>query len=97
VTGKESAEGFVNLLRRTIRPGDLLGVCVDEWRRTATLPPRDRARLETAWAAEQARPARERSAVAAYRVLQAQLAPPPPDPRLPSPAAPERPRPFPNS
>lgn len=69
VTGKESAEGFVNLLRRTIRPAELTGVCVDEWRKTSTHAPHDRARLEEAWAAEQARPAKERNPVATYRTL----------------------------
>lgn len=69
VTGKESAEGFVNLLRRTIRPAELLNVCVEEWRKTSTLSPRDRACVEEAWAAEQTRPAKERNPVAAYRTL----------------------------
>jgi hypothetical protein len=74
IAGKESGEGFVNLLRRTIAPRDLLGACVDEWRKTATVGPAERARLEGAWAAEQARPRKERDAVAAYRALAAQLA-----------------------
>lgn len=74
VSGKESAEGFVNLLRRTIKPRDILGVCVEEWRKTAAHNSRDRARLEEAWASEQARPAKERSAVAAYETISRALA-----------------------
>jgi hypothetical protein len=34
VAGKDSAEGFVNLLRRSIAPRELLKTCVAEWRRT---------------------------------------------------------------
>lgn len=73
VTGKESAEGFVNLLRRTIPPGEVLGVCVEEWRKTATVSPADRARFEEAWATEQARTKKERNAMAGYRTLAAAL------------------------
>jgi hypothetical protein len=73
VTGKESAEGFENLLRRTIPPGDLLGVCVEEWRKTATVGAAERARLEEAWASEQARPAKQRNAVAAYQTIRQSL------------------------
>jgi hypothetical protein len=35
VTGKDSAAGFVNLLRRSIAPGDLLAVCFAEWKKSA--------------------------------------------------------------
>jgi hypothetical protein len=69
VSGKEAAEGFVHLLRRAIAPRDLLGVCVEEWRKTATVGAAERARLEEAWTAEQAKPRKERSAVGAYRAL----------------------------
>jgi hypothetical protein len=74
VTGKEAAEGFVNLLRRTIKPAALLEVCVDEWRKTSAHPSRERARLEEAWASEQARPPKEHNPLAAYRTLSAALA-----------------------
>lgn len=69
VMGKEGAEGFVNLLRRSIAPSDILATCVEEWRKTSRQSAPERARLEEAWAAEQARPPRERNAVAAYRNL----------------------------
>lgn len=31
ITGKDSTAGFVNLLRRNIRPGDIMKVCLDQW------------------------------------------------------------------
>jgi len=31
VLGKQASAGFVNLLRRNIRPADVLGVCFDQW------------------------------------------------------------------
>ncbi|MBX7258929.1 MAG: DUF4350 domain-containing protein [Candidatus Hydrogenedentes bacterium] len=31
--GREAAEGLTNLLRRSIKPSDLLGTCVNEWKR----------------------------------------------------------------
>jgi hypothetical protein len=45
LTGKGFAAGFVNLLRRSIAPRSLMGVCFDEWKKTATqngkvFPPR---------------------------------------------------------
>jgi len=37
VLGKDSASGFVNLLRRGISPGRLIGSCVEQWKRS-TIP-----------------------------------------------------------
>ena len=37
VVGKDAAAGFVNLLRRSIGEAELLGVCVEQWRKTAHL------------------------------------------------------------
>lgn len=34
VEGKDSASGFVNLLRRSIAPGDLLATCYAEWKKS---------------------------------------------------------------
>lgn len=34
VSGKASSAGMVNLLRRAIKPGELLAVCIREWMRT---------------------------------------------------------------
>jgi hypothetical protein len=36
VFGKESGEGFVNLLRRNVLPRDLLKTCIQEWKQSAT-------------------------------------------------------------
>lgn len=69
VSGKESAEGFVNLLRRTIRPKDVISVCVEEWRKGAPHSTRERARIEETWSIEQARAPKERNPVGEYRAL----------------------------
>ena len=31
ITGKDSTAGFINLLRRNIRPGDIMKVCLEQW------------------------------------------------------------------
>ncbi|HUA64512.1 MAG TPA: DUF4350 domain-containing protein [Alphaproteobacteria bacterium] len=36
VAGKDSAAGFVNLLRRCIPPRDLMATCFDEWKKSVT-------------------------------------------------------------
>ncbi|HET9131652.1 MAG TPA: DUF4350 domain-containing protein [Terriglobia bacterium] len=36
VFGKESGEGFVNLLRRNVSPRDLLKTCIQQWKQSAT-------------------------------------------------------------
>jgi hypothetical protein len=36
VSGKDSAAGFVNLLRRSIAPRELLALCFAEWQKTHT-------------------------------------------------------------
>jgi hypothetical protein len=69
VAGKESAEGFVNLLRRTIKPSEILGICVGEWRKAYPNHPREIAKIDEIFSQEQARPARERNAVAAYQAI----------------------------
>ena len=69
VTGKESAEGFVNLLRRTIKPAEILPLCAAEWRKSTAHRPADQARVEELLAAEQARPARQRQPVATYQII----------------------------
>ena len=43
VTGRESASGFVNLLRRSIAPQDLLQTSLDEWHKSARLDGRSTA------------------------------------------------------
>ncbi len=43
VTGRESAAGFVNLLRRSIAPKDLLQTTLDEWHKSTRLDARSTA------------------------------------------------------
>ena len=57
VAGKESSEGFINLLRRTIRPSAIFETCLAEWRKAFAHQPRELAKVEEIWAQEQARPA----------------------------------------
>lgn len=73
VEGKDSASGFVNLLRRGIPAGDVLAVCFAEWKKSFThaqshLRPR-RERMEQVLQAEIARPARERRPADTYLEL----------------------------
>ncbi|MDB6155291.1 MAG: hypothetical protein JWL90_3744 [Chthoniobacteraceae bacterium] len=79
VLGKETTEGFINLLRRGIAPGELLQVCAGEWKkafdRDGTTP--QSAHLENVMAAESVKSTRSRDAVAAYCELTAGLAKPP--------------------
>jgi len=71
VAGKDSAAGFVNLLRRSFSSSEILSVCLAEWKRTRPHGRADlTAKMERAAeviAGEQARPARERDAVEGYR------------------------------
>lgn len=39
VAGRDSAEGFINLLRRNIAPVDLLKTCLEQWQHTAAASP----------------------------------------------------------
>ena len=74
VLGKESAAGFINLLRRTIKPADILPLCLAEWRKSAPPRPADRARVEELAAQEQARPTTQRNPVSAYQAIAQTLA-----------------------
>jgi hypothetical protein len=66
VAGKESSQGFVNLLHRTIRPADILDVCIAEWRKAFPHHDRERAIVGEFVVQEHARPARQRNPVATY-------------------------------
>jgi hypothetical protein len=71
VSGRESAAGFVNLLRRGVASSDVLGVCLNEWKRSRAhgrpdLADRSRE-AEAVVAAERSKPISERDPVAAYR------------------------------
>ena len=73
VAGKDSAAGFINLLRRNIPADELLNVCLVEWRKSfKTNPPRSAARLsqvESIVRDQQALPVRERHPVETYQVI----------------------------
>lgn len=69
VLGKESAAGFTNLLRRSIKPADILPLCLAEWRKSAPHRPADRARVEELAAQEQVRPSTQRNPVATYQAI----------------------------
>jgi hypothetical protein len=69
VTGKDSGEGFVNLLRRTVAPATLLDICLAEWRKAFASRPRDLAVANEIWLQEQLRPARYRDPIALYRAI----------------------------
>ena len=73
IAGKDSAAGFVNLLRRSIAPRDLLAVCFAEWGKSTgpaghgSLLRRQQA--EAALQEDASRPARERNPIATYKKI----------------------------
>ena len=69
IVGKESGEGFINLLRRTIAPSAILETCMSEWRKAFVHRPRERAKAEEAWARQQSLPPRERNPISTYRAI----------------------------
>lgn len=75
VTGRDSAEGFVNLLRRGVPAKELLKMCLTQWRTSGALPGGRApgaelvARLDAIAEAEAAKPVHRRSAVAAYQAM----------------------------
>ena len=74
VAGKESGEGFVNLLRRSIAPSAIFNVCVSEWRKAFARNPRDLARFDEAMVQAQAHPPEERGAIRTYKEISRALA-----------------------
>ncbi|MGA9780161.1 MAG: DUF4350 domain-containing protein [Limisphaerales bacterium] len=73
IAGKDSAAGFINLLRRSIAPRDLLPVCFAEWKKAAgpagqSSTTRQR-QAEAAFAAENALPPKDRNPIAAYKKI----------------------------
>jgi len=71
VAGKDSASGFVNLLRRNIPARDLLAVCLGEWKKTCSRE-QPKAKLQQVQAiidAENQRPPGERNPVATYQAI----------------------------
>jgi hypothetical protein len=80
VAGRESAAGFVNLLRRNILPRDLLNVCFAEWTKSlakGSLHLIERVdRAQAVVEAEQARPPLQHDPVRSYREICHILKPP---------------------
>jgi hypothetical protein len=69
VLGRDSAAGFVNLLRRNLRAADALGTCFDEWKKSCArhVPAGKLRQLDDIVRAEQARSSKHRDPVRAYR------------------------------
>ena len=72
VMGKDSAAGFISLLRRHIPTGEIFSVCLAEWRKSRLSARYSAARVARAEAvidAEQAKPASRRDPVSAFRAI----------------------------
>ncbi|HLZ53816.1 MAG TPA: DUF4350 domain-containing protein [Verrucomicrobiae bacterium] len=73
IAGKDSAAGFVNLLRRSIAPRDLLPVCFAEWKKSAGpagQPATARRRqAEAVFQAEHGLPPKDRNPIATYKKI----------------------------
>jgi len=72
IAGKDSAAGFVNLLRRSIAPRDLLSVCFAEWEKSAGPAGQFSMRqqqAEAVFAAENGLPPKDRNPIATYKKI----------------------------
>ncbi len=72
VAGKETSAGFASLLRRSIRPEDIILTCFAEWKSACARQPRAAARLaevERIIAEEKSRPTGSRRPVATYQSI----------------------------
>jgi len=72
VEGRDSAAGFVNLLRRSIATEQVLGVCFAEWRKSATQGGMSSAKIEAAISAfetESSLPKKSQDSVRAYNTI----------------------------
>jgi hypothetical protein len=72
-TGKDSAAGFVNLLRRSIPASRVLSVCIEEWKRSKPRRAKNLDRINTVVESQEALPARQRDPVGSYRAITAIL------------------------
>ena len=79
IAGRDSALGFVNLLRRSIPTGEILKVCYEQWAKSAAArPDLGPSRIEQAKQAVEAeisKSALERNPVAAYQQISKALKP----------------------
>jgi hypothetical protein len=72
IEGRDSAAGFVNLLRRSIGVDEVLAACFAEWRKSATqgaLSTEKIAAAESAYQTERSLPKKERDSVRAYNTI----------------------------
>jgi len=71
VAGKESAAGFVNLLRRNISSAELLSACITEWKRSCAhhVPRAKLERIQALLDAENSLPPKERKPIETYRSI----------------------------
>ena len=73
VAGRDSASGFVNLVRRGISPADIINVCFAEWKksnaRLAAISPQQRRDLEHLVQQQAALEPHQRKPVENYRVI----------------------------
>lgn len=71
VVGKDSASGFVNLLRRGIAPRDLLATCFAEWKKSnaagGKISSARQEQAETIFQSENALPNKEQNPIEAYK------------------------------
>ena len=75
VAGRDSATGFVNLLRRSIPRHEILNVCFAEWKKAFVSLRGDKLeRMQEVVAAQNDLPARQRTPTATYRALSRILA-----------------------
>ncbi|MEO7675727.1 MAG: DUF4350 domain-containing protein, partial [Verrucomicrobiota bacterium] len=78
VSGKDSAAGFVNLLRRSISPDEILPTCLSEWKKSRAGRGHDGAdkleKLESLLLQQTSLPKRERNPVESYRSIATELA-----------------------
>jgi len=76
VTGRDASAGFVNLLRRSIAPSEILPACIEEWKRAGLHVRRGGQQsqgIETLVSEEQAKPPRQRNPLQSYRSISALL------------------------
>ena len=69
IAGKDATTGFVNLLRRSIAPRDLLATCFAEWKKSGAVSAARLQQAEIIFQAENMLPEKERNAPAAYQKI----------------------------
>lgn len=73
ITGKDSAAGFVSLLRRSISENDLLEICLEEWKKSAARREKNWGgkldRIEAVVNLEKPLPMKERNPVRRYKEI----------------------------